>query len=141
MKTIIKVIFAIVLLIQMSLAQEVFDNIYDAILKAQQQNKLTLFFILSSTCSHCHKLITDINSNRNLMNLINRNFIVAITDIARGGKIPPGLPFDGFTPTILLLTPKGELVVNPIKGEVPSNALMNFLLKIEKLNDKIINNN
>ena len=132
MRSILKVILGLSFLFQISSAQ-IFNNIYDAIPKAQQQGKLTIFFILSDTCSPCHELIKDINSNKELTNFLNENFIIAIADLAKGGKVPSDLPFTGTTPTILILTPSAQVVGNPIEGKIPSNILMNYLDKIEKL--------
>lgn len=132
MKAIVKVILGVALLLQVSSAQ-VFDSIYDAIPAAQQQGKLTVFFILSDTCPHCHELMADVNSNKELTNFLNENFVVAIADLAKGGKVPSDLPFTGTTPTTLILTPSGQVVGDPIEGKIPSNMLMDYLDKIERL--------
>jgi len=127
MKTITKVILAVTLLLQVSSAK-VFDSIYDAIPEAQKQGKLTIFFILSNTCPHCHEFMLDVNSNQKLASYLKENFIVTITDITKGGKVPVDLPFSGTTPTTMILTPTGQVVGNPIEGKIPSDMLLEYLL-------------
>lgn len=132
MKKIFKAILAVALLLQVSYAQ-VFSSIYDAIPVAQQQGKLTIFFIVSNTCPHCHELMSDINSNKKLTDFLNENFVIAIADLNKGGKVPSDLPFNGSTPTTLILTPSGQVVGNPIEGKIPSDILLEYLDKIETL--------
>jgi len=132
MKAAIKAILGVALLFQVSSAQ-VFDSIYDAIPEAQKQGKLTIFFILSNTCPHCHELMSDINSNQKLASYLKENFIVTVTDLTKGGKVPADLPFSGTTPTTMILTPSGQVVGDPIEGKIPSDMLLEYLDKIETL--------
>ncbi|AII15595.1 putative thioredoxin (plasmid) [Campylobacter iguaniorum] len=132
MKKIAKILLGVALLLQASYGQ-VFNSIYDAIPEAQKQGKLTIFFILSNTCPHCHELMADVNSNQKLASYLNENFIVTITDLAKGGKVPMDLPFNGTTPTTMILTPSGQVVGDPIEGKIPSDMLLEYLDKIETL--------
>jgi len=132
MKRIVKAILGVALLFQISHAQT-FDSIYDAIPEAQKQGKLTIFFILSNTCPHCHELMEDINSNQKLSSYLKENFIITITDLTKGGKVPADLPFSGTTPTTMILTPSGQVVGDPIEGKIPSDMLLDYLDKIETL--------
>jgi|GEM_PF-2384465 len=132
MKRIVKAILGVALLFQISHAQT-FESIYDAIPEAQKQGKLTIFFILSNTCPHCHELMEDVNSNQKLSSYLKENFIITITDLTKGGKVPVDLPFSGTTPTIMILTPSGQVVGDPIEGKIPSDMLLEYLDKIETL--------
>ena len=132
MKMINKIIIGVAMLLQLAHATT-YDSIYKAIPAAQQQNKFVVFFILQTGCPHCSELMNDISNNQELTNLLENKYVVAITDLVRGGKVPADLPFNGQTPTIMVVTPNGKLIGNPIEGKVPSNMLLEYLTKLDKL--------
>lgn len=137
-----KIFLSMIICFQISLAQiQVFDSIYKAIPEAQKQEKLTIFFILSNTCPHCHKFMEEINLNNKVLKYLKENFIVAITDISKDGKVPADLPFSGATPTTMILTPNAQLIGEPIVGQIPSHLLLEYLEKIEALRKSYIKEN
>ena len=73
-----------------------------------------IFFAVSNTCPHCHKLMNDVLNNRDLMEYLNKNFIVAISDLNANGLIPKDLLLNGVTPTTYILTPTGKVIGTPI---------------------------
>lgn len=76
----IKILFLVIFLAFSSMALEA--KIYDDVAQKQalKEAKLMIFFAVSNTCEYCHKLMNDVLNNRDLMEYLNKNFIVAISD-------------------------------------------------------------
>ncbi|EAL4066173.1 thioredoxin family protein, partial [Campylobacter jejuni] len=83
----------------MVLEAKIYDDVYVAQKQALKEAKLMIFFVVSNTCEYCHKLMNDVLNNRDLMEYLNKNFIVAISDLNANGLIPKDLLFNGVTPT------------------------------------------
>ncbi|HEH5121216.1 TPA: thioredoxin family protein [Campylobacter coli] len=115
----------------MALEAKIYDNVYTAQKQALKEVKLMVFFVLSSTCDYCHKLMNDVLNNRDLMEYLDENFIVAISDLNADGLIPKDLLFNGVTPTTYILTPTGKVIGTPIEGAVDSNILFGLLRGLE----------
>ncbi|WP_187648690.1 hypothetical protein [Nitrosophilus labii] len=135
MKKIAKILLGLIFLLQIAVAGT-YTSIYDALPEAQNENKLIAFFILSSNCPHCIKFMQDVNNNKNLLNFLQNKYVVVYTDIARGGKVPVDLPFQGETPTFMIVTPSGRVVMQPIEGIIPSAMLYDFVKKVQLLKEK-----
>ncbi|GAA7176917.1 hypothetical protein HpCK101_33080 [Helicobacter pylori] len=90
-----------------------------------------IFFAVSNTCEYCHKLMNDVLNNRDLMEYLNKNFIVAISDLNANGLIPKDLLLNGVTPTTYILTPTGKVIGTPIEGAVDSDILFGLLKGLE----------
>ncbi len=129
----IKILFLATFLafIPMALEAKIYDNVYIAQKQALKEAKLMVFFVLSNTCDYCHKLMNDVLNNRDLMEYLDENFIVAISDLNADGLIPKDLLFNGVTPTTYILTPTGKVIGTPIEGAVDSNMLFGLLKGLE----------
>ena len=103
MKKVLVVLFFMVISFQYAYG-EIFESIYKALPYAQKENKLIAFFIVSSRCPHCIKLLNDMKNNQNLIDLLNNNYVTVIADISSGAKVPIDLPFKGNTPTMMVVT-------------------------------------
>jgi len=119
-------------LLPLNLEAKVYDSIYDAQKQALREAKLMIFFVVSNTCPYCHKLLTDVQNNQELMVYLKQNFIVAISDLNTGGLIPKDLVFKGVTPTTYILTPTGKVIGMPIEGAVDSNMLFGLVKGLEE---------
>lgn len=119
---------------------EVFNSIYKAIPEAQSTGKLAVFFVIATSCPHCQELMSDVGQNKALMKFMEENYIITVTDLEKGGKVPSDLPFNGDTPTIFVLTPAGQVVGNPISGKIPSPTLLEYLEKIDQLKKRYVDN-
>ncbi|EKJ5775033.1 thioredoxin family protein [Campylobacter coli] len=122
----IKILFLVIFLAfsPMALEAKIYDNVYTAQKQALKEAKLMFFFILSSTCDYCHKLMNDVLNNRDLIEYLDENFIVAISDLNADELIPKDLLFNGVTPT-------GKVIGTPIEGAVDSNMLFGLLKGLE----------
>ncbi len=129
----IKILFLAIFLAfsLMTLEAKIYDNVYAAQKQALKEAKLMVFFVLSNTCNYCHKLMSDALNNRDLMEYLDENFIVAISDLNADGLIPRDLLFNGVTPTTYILTPTGKVIGTPIEGAVDSNMLFGLLKGLE----------
>ena len=103
-------------------------NIYEAFQKAKETNRPVYYIVTSASCEHCYKHLknTIIPNNE----LIRKDFILAISDLSKGDKIPSDFPFDGYTPTAYIIAPSGELMISPLKGNFDENFLHQTLQKI-----------
>jgi len=128
-----------ILLLQ-PLQAQVYDSIYKAIPEAQENGKLAIFIVIATSCPHCKELMLDIGQNQSLTQFMQENYIIAVTDVEKGGKVPSDLPFTGTTPTIFILTPAGQVVGSPIEGKIPSKMLLEYLEKINQLKKKYVEN-
>ncbi|WP_447291203.1 thioredoxin family protein [Campylobacter jejuni] len=108
----------------MVLEAKIYDDVYVAQKQALKEAKLMIFFVVSNTCEYCHKLMNDVLNNRDLMEYLNKNFIVAISDLNANGLIPKDLLFNGVTPT-------GKVIGTPIEGAVDSDILFGLLKGLE----------
>ncbi|ECK8126713.1 thioredoxin family protein [Campylobacter coli] len=115
----------------MVLEAKIYDDVYVAQKQALKEAKLMIFFVVSNTCEYCHKLMNDVLNNRDLMEYLNKNFIVAISDLNANGSIPKDLLFNGVTPTTYILTPTGKVIGTPIEGAVDSDILFGLLKGLE----------
>ncbi|EAH4710059.1 thioredoxin family protein [Campylobacter jejuni] len=115
----------------MVLEAKIYDDVYVAQKQALKEAKLMIFFVVSNTCEYCHKLMNDVLNNRDLMEYLNKNFIVAISDLNANGLIPKDLLFNGVTPTTYILTPTGKVIGTPIEGAVDSGILFGLLKGLE----------
>lgn len=129
----IKILFLITLIAfsPMIIKAKIYDNVYTAQKQALKEAKLMVFFVVSNTCDYCHKLMNDVLNNKELMDYLNRNFIVAISDLNGNGLIPKDLLFNGVTPTTYILTPTGKVIGTPIEGAIESNILFGLLKGLE----------
>ncbi|WP_235684209.1 thioredoxin family protein [Campylobacter coli] len=129
----IKILFLAIFLAfsPMTLEAKIYDNVYIAQKQALKEAKLMVFFVLSNTCNYCHKLMSDALNNRDLMEYLDENFIVTISDLNADGLIPRDLLFNGVTPTTYILTPTGKVIGTPIEGAVDSNMLFGLLKGLE----------
>ncbi|SUW99764.1 putative thioredoxin [Campylobacter jejuni subsp. doylei] len=75
--------------------------------------------------------MNDVLNNRDLMEYLNKNFIVAISDLNANGLIPKDLLLNGVTPTTYILTPTGKVIGTPIEGAVDSDILFGLLKGLE----------
>lgn len=120
-------ILALVLVVPSLLKAEFYDSIYEAQKQALQEAKLMVFFVMSDTCPHCHKLMNDIYGNQTLLGYLDENFVVAVANLNAGGLIPKNLVFNRVTPTTYILTPTGTVIGQPIEGAIDSNSLFELL--------------
>lgn len=120
---------------QINPADENIFNINNAFEKARAEQKPIYFVVASASCVHCvDYLNSTIKSN---FEVLNRDFAFALSDLTKGDAIPDGLPFDGTTPTTYILTPNGEMMIAPIKGNFNSDYLH---MVLNKLYDSYTNN-
>jgi len=75
-------------------------------------------------------------NNQNLIDLLNNNYVTVIADISNGAKVPVDLPFRGNTPTMMVVTPNGNLIAKPIEGDVPSGLIYIYLKRINLLKNE-----
>lgn len=120
-------LLALMLVVPSLLKAEFYDSIYDAQKQALQEAKLMVFFVVSDTCPHCHKLMNDIYGNQTLLGYLDENFVVAVANLNAGGLIPKNLVFNRVTPTTYILTPTGTVIGQPIEGAIDSNYLFELL--------------
>ncbi|EAJ0336120.1 thioredoxin family protein [Campylobacter lari] len=109
----------------------IYNDIFTAQQQALKEAKIMVFFVVSNTCKYCHKLLNDVMNNTTLMSYFDEKFVVAISDLNNGGKIPRDLLFDGTTPTTYIITPTGKVIGEPIKGAIDSNMLLGLLKGLE----------
>ncbi|ABS43376.1 putative thioredoxin [Campylobacter jejuni subsp. doylei 269.97] len=129
----IKILFLVIFLAfsPMALEAKIYDDVYVAQKQALKEAKLMIFFVVSNTCEYCHKLMNDVSNNKDLMEYLNKNFIVAISDLNANGLIPKDLLLNGVTPTTYILTPTGKVIGTPIEGAVDSDILFGLLKGLE----------
>lgn len=120
-------LLALMLVVPSLLKAEFYDSIYEAQKQALQEAKLMVFFVVSDTCPHCHKLMNDIYGNQTLLGYLDENFVVAVANLNAGGLIPKNLVFNRVTPTTYILTPTGTVIGQPIEGAIDSNYLFELL--------------
>lgn len=97
--------------------------------------KPLIYFILSNNCPICHNLMSNIKSNDGLKFLLSNEYEVYVIDTTKY-DIPDFLPFDGNVPAIFI-TNNNQLIGNPLKGFIPSNELMKYLIDVKNyLNEK-----
>lgn len=120
-------LLALMLVVPSLLKAEFYDSIYEAQKQALQEAKLMVFFVVSDTCPHCHKLMNDIYGNQTLLGYLDENFVVAVANLNAGGLIPKNLVFNQVTPTTYILTPMGTVIGQPIEGAIDSNYLFELL--------------
>lgn len=120
-------ILALMLVVPSLLKAEFYDSIYEAQKQALQEAKLMVFFVVSDTCPHCHKLMNDVYGNQTLLGYLDENFVVAVANLNAGGLIPKNLVFNRVTPTTYILTPTGTVIGQPIEGAIDSNYLFELL--------------
>ena len=99
--------------------------------------KPIIYFILSNDCPICHNLMNDIKSNNNLKALLTNEYQVKIIDTMQN-DVPNFLPFEGTVPAIFI-TNNDKFIGDSLKGYIPSNELMRYLIDIKKYlneNDK-----
>ena len=103
-------------------------NVYDAFQRAKESNRPVYYIVTSASCEHCYKHLknTIIPNNE----LIRKDFILAISDLSKGDKVPNDFPFDGYTPTTYIIAPTGELMISPLKGNFDESFLYQILQKI-----------
>jgi len=104
-------------------------NIFDAKQIAKEVNKPIFYIVVSAKCSHCAHFVE--NTIIPGFNKIQSNFVFAMTDITKENNIPKNIQFTGFTPTTYILTPDGQMMASPIKGDFNLQILD---VIIEKLN-------
>lgn len=124
-----KIFFTLIILICNLLA----DNdlsIYSAFKKAQETNRPVYYIVTSASCEHCYKHLK--NTVIPNVDLIRKDFILAVADLNKGDKVPSDLPFDGYTPTTYIIAPNGNLMVTPIKGNFNQDYLYDILGKVYK---------
>ncbi len=105
-------------------------NIYNAFKKAQDTNRPVYYIVTSASCEHCYKHLKDVvipNSD-----LIRKDFVLAMSDLSKGDKVPSDLPFDGKTPTTYIIAPNGTLMVSPLVGNFDKIYLYEILDKVYK---------
>ena len=116
-------LFMVVVLVNSLFAVDEF-NIYNAYDKAQRLNKPIYLLIASSKCSHC---VTHIeNTIKPNFKLITKDYVFALIDVVKE-PVPKKLGFGGTTPTTYILSPKGEMMINPITGNFPPAYLHKLL--------------
>lgn len=120
-------LLALMLVVPSPLKAEFYDSIYEAQKQALQEAKLMVFFVVSDTCPHCHKLMNDVYGNQTLLGYLDENFVVAVANLNAGGLIPKTLVFNQVTPTTYILTPTGTVIGQPIEGAIDSNYLFELL--------------
>lgn len=120
-------LLALMLVVPSLLKAEFYDSIYEAQKQALQEAKLMVFFVVSDTCPHCHKLMNDVYGNQTLLGYLDENFVVAVANLNAGGLIPKNLVFNRVTPTTYILTPTGTVIGQPIEGAIDSNYLFELL--------------
>lgn len=120
-------LLALMLVVPSLLKAEFYDSIYEAQKQALQEAKLMVFFVVSDTCPHCHKLMNDIYGNQTLLGYLDENFVVAVANLNAGGLIPKNLVFNRVTPTTYVLTPTDTVIGQPIEGAIDSNSLFELL--------------
>ncbi len=120
-------LLALMLVVPSLLKAEFYDSIYEAQKQALQEAKLMVFFVVSDTCPHCHKLMNHIYGNQTLLRYLDENFVVAVANLNAGGLIPKNLVFNQVTPTTYILTPTGTVIGQPIEGAIDSNYLFELL--------------
>lgn len=120
-------LLALMLVVPSLLKAEFYDSIYEVQKQALQEAKLMVFFVVSDTCPHCHKLMNDIYGNQTLLGYLDENFVVAVANLNAGGLIPKNLVFNQVTPTTYILTPTGTVIGQPIEGAIDSNYLFELL--------------
>ena len=103
-------------------------NIYNAFEKAQETNRPIYYVVASAGCSHCVNYLQD--TVYPSFELINKDFVFALSDISAGDKVPSNLPFNGTTPTTYILAPTGELMAAPIEGNFDETHLKTLLSKL-----------
>ncbi len=123
-----KIILLIALVFGLNLSADEDLNIYKAFKKAQEYNRPVYFIVTSSTCKYCYEhLEKTVIPN---VDLIRKDFILALADINKGDKVPKNLPFDGYTPTTYIIAPNGSLMVSPLKGNFDQKYLHQILQKL-----------
>lgn len=115
---------------QVNMANENMFSINKAFEKSQAQGKPIFYIVASANCGHCVDYLN--NTVRTNFEVLNRDFVFAISDLTKGDSIPKGLPFDGTTPTTYILNPNGELMLSPLKGNFSSDYLHEILNKLYK---------
>lgn len=131
---------AILMLQPLFLKAEVYNSIYKAIPEAQSTGKLAIFFVIATSCPHCQELMADVGQNKALIKFMEENYIITVTDLEKGGKVPSDLPFSGDTPAIFILTPAGQVVGTPISGKIPSTTLLDYLERVDQLKKRYVDN-
>ncbi len=91
---------------------------------AQRENKLIMVDVALSNCPPCKYLATQVYTNDEVANYINKNF-VPVFYLADRDNLPVEVRnyFTGSTPTILFIKPNGELFYSFIGARPPKTFL------------------
>lgn len=112
----------------MQVQQDDIFDIYKAYDRAQKLNRPVFYVVASAGCSHCYAYLN--NTIKPNFELINRDFVFAMSDISKGDKVPSNIPFNGTTPTTYIISPTGQLMTPPIEGNFNQEYLQTLIQKL-----------
>ncbi|PHS58151.1 MAG: thioredoxin [Sulfurimonas sp.] len=126
-------IYMILLLVTSLGASEIkWAKDYDSGLSdAQKQNKPVFFVSSRHTCRYCIMLQDTTFKNKNVIKVLNKNFIAIISYSDEKDYIPKSLWQPG-TPALWFLLPSGEPMFQPIMGVIKADDFLKAIQIVKK---------
>lgn len=101
------------------------------ILEAKEKNKPVLFVFSRHTCHYCKVLEDTTFQDKEVIRLLNENFVSIVSYTDEKDYTPRELWRPG-TPTLWFLEPSGEPMFQPIVGAVGAESFLNALDIVKK---------
>jgi thioredoxin-related protein len=106
---------------------EVYTDLDTAIRATMLKQKPLMVVVMQTTCPYCKQYWEQTINADGVMDRLSKEFVIYESYLDKGGVFPSDLPWTGTVPTTYFLSPRGEMIGQPLIGVVPLDQFIPFV--------------
>jgi thioredoxin-related protein len=113
-----------------SLNAETYTDLDRAIAATVARQKPLMIVVMQTTCPYCRQFYEQTLNAEGVMQRLSQEFVVYESYLDKGGTFPTDFPWTGTVPTTYFVSPRGELIGQPLVGAIPLDQFIPYVSQL-----------